>query len=56
MPAAVPSAVAPVTQVPTGKVKLHQVREKRRPRRAAWTVSMVASANISTPKPPMANP
>ena len=49
-------AMVPVTQVPTGNVKLHHVRAKGSPRRAVRTVIAAASASHIIAKPQVGTP
>src|SRR5262249_43411298 len=55
-PVSVASTEAPVTTVPTGKVKLHQVSEKGRPRRIVRTVIRPAIAIQARAKPKTGSP
>ncbi len=48
--------LAPVTTVPTGKVKLHQESEKGRPARAVRTVMAATSAAQNRAKPSAGTP
>ena len=50
------SAIVPVTTVPTGNVKLHQVSPNGSPRRSARTVSAVAMASHIIAKPHVGSP
>ena len=50
------SWVVPVTNVPTGNVRLHHVSANGMPRRSVRTVSAVASAIHSTAKPHTGTP
>ena len=50
------SCVVPVTNVPTGKVRLHHVSANGMPRRRVRTVSWVASAIHSTANPHTGTP
>jgi hypothetical protein len=49
-------AMVPVTQVPTGNVKLHHVRAKGSPSRAVRTVIAAASASHIIAKPQVGTP
>jgi len=49
-------AMVPVTQVPTGNVKLHHVRAKGSPRRAVRTVTAAASASHIIANPQVGTP
>jgi hypothetical protein len=49
-------AMVPVTQVPTGKVKLHHVRAKGSPRRTVRTVMAAASASHIIANPQVGTP
>jgi hypothetical protein len=50
------SEIVPVTTVPTGNVKLHQVGPNGIPRRTARTVSAAAMASHSTANPQVGRP
>ena len=50
------SWVVPVTKVPTGNVRLHQVSANGIPRRMVRTVNAVANAIHSTAKPHTGTP
>ena len=49
-------AMVPVTQVPTGKVKLHHVRAKGSPRRTVRTVIAAASTSHTMANPQVGTP
>jgi hypothetical protein len=50
------SEIVPVTHVPTGNVKLHQVSANGRPRRAVRSVIAAASASHIMAKPQVGTP
>ena len=55
-PVCTASVAVPVTTVPTGKVKLHQVSEKGRPPRIARSVRVAAIAIQAIAKPQVGSP
>jgi hypothetical protein len=55
-PVCTASPAVPVTTVPTGKVKVHQVSEKGRPRRTVRSVITATIASQAIAKPQTGTP